>query len=127
MIETVITTALTALAGTNSAKKLGTDFADTIISTVRPWFLIDDDPKATEEKVAKIAQAVKAVQAESPTPPATEKYLHEELRTALTGHPNRIQQLQDLATNQNQVNVNNEGATIKNQFNNGNFNNTTFN
>lgn len=123
VIETLIASTLAVLAGNGSVKKMGTDVVDTVVSTIRPWFLIDDD--ATAE--TKVTTAIEAVRAEAETPPATEAFIREQLRTALTGHPDRIQQLQNVISPQTNIQVNNEGATIKNQFTGGTFNNTNFN
>ncbi|MEL7160307.1 MAG: hypothetical protein AAFN92_06095 [Bacteroidota bacterium] len=114
----VATSLITLISQNETVKKLGSDFVTTITETVRPWFLIDDDP-VVETAVAEVVQ----VNADQPLSPLAGQVLKPKLINYLEAHPEALQQLTGLVRqgqeqlaaptlNQSKYTIDNRGAKI---------------
>lgn len=130
-ITAAVSSLFTLIGNSETTKKAGGEFLDATWTSIKPWFIKEDD---TPETKAQIEYAIKEVQEKKELTPLTEPVLRPRLEAHLTEHPNDLATLQDIISegqtiidnsqtlDQRTINVNNEGATIGKQFTGNTFN-----
>lgn len=118
-----VTSLFSVIANSDSAKKAGGEFLDAAWNDIKPWLIKEDD---TPETKVQIEYAIKEVKEKQEITPLTEPLLRPRLEQHIIANPTDFQLLEELIAKGKEVmnidnsttNVNNENATIGNQFNN---------
>lgn len=91
MIETIAGAAISAILGSDGAKKAGKEFSNAVWDTIKPWLIKEDEPTPPA-----VQAAVSAVEAATPVTEQQVAVLKNELTNYLGQNPQQYEALQAL-------------------------------